>query len=64
MAGTRDLSFLINSPEYKQNAAFITACYREMLDRDVEAEELFKWCRQLDGVYSRKSLIAALSGSV
>ena len=63
MAEIRDLSFLIDSPEYKQNAAFVTACYKEMLDRDIDAEELFRWCRQLDGVYSRKSLIAALSGS-
>ncbi len=63
MAEIRDLSFLIDSPEYRQNAVFVTACYREILERDVEAEELFRWCRQLDGVYSRKSLIAALSGS-
>ncbi len=64
MAEERDLSFLIDSPEYKQNASFVTACYKEMLERDVEAEELFRWCRQLDGVYTRKALIAALSGSV
>lgn len=63
MTEIRDLAFLIDSPEYKQNAAFVTACYKEMLDRDVEAEELFRWCRQLDGIYSRKSLISALSGS-
>jgi len=63
MSETRDLTFLFYSPEYKQDAAFVTACYKEMLDRDVEAEELFRWCRQLDGVYSRKSLIAAISGS-
>ncbi len=64
MTEIRDLSFLIDSPEYRQNAAFVTACYREMLDRDIEAEELFRWCRQLDGVYSRKSLISAIEGSV
>lgn len=63
MTKPRDLSFLLNSPEYRQNAAFVTACYKEMLDRDVEAEELFRWCRQLDGIYSRKALIAALAGS-
>ena len=64
MTESRDLAFLINSPKYRKNATFVTACYKEMLDRDVDAEELFMWCRQLDGVYSRESLIAALSGSV
>ncbi len=63
MTETRDLSDLIHSPQYRHNAVFVTACYRVLLDRDVEAEELFRWCRQLDGVYSRKALIVALSGS-
>lgn len=63
MDEARDLSYLIESSEYAENATFVTECYRVMLERDVEADELFRWCRQLDGLYTRKALIVALSNS-